>query len=229
MHTLAQIPFFRDASELDFERFNRRCTWKKFDESECIIDYEDKTSDVYFIISGDVRMLIRTASGKEVILAEARTGQYFGELAGIDGAPRTANVSALTRAELCIMPSTVFREIVFASPTCCDKVLRLLTNRVRELDARLAEHSIFDLKHRLYSELMRLSLPRHGHVGQRIVSPPPFHHVVAARIGCRREQITRELTTMAAEGLLEKNRGGLVLLKPHVLQSRIAQAMRDGD
>ena len=109
------------------------------------------------IIPEGARVLIRTASGKEIILAETKAGQYFGELAGIDGAKRTANVTALTRAELCIVPSTVFREILFTSRTCCDKILRLLTTRVRELDARLAEHSIFDLKHRLYSELLRLS------------------------------------------------------------------------
>ena len=227
MQTLAQIPFFKDATDLDITRFNRRCTWKRFDDGEVVIDYEDDSSDVYFILSGEVRILIRTASGKEVILAETKAGQYFGELAGIDGAKRTANVTALTRAELCIMPSTVFREILFVSPICCDKVLKLLTSRVRELDARLAEHSIFDLKHRLYSELLRLSSPRTGHTGQRIVSPPPFHHVMAARIGCRREQITRELTSMSAEGLLEKTRGGLVLLKPQTLQARIAHAMQD--
>ncbi len=229
MQTLAQIPFFKDAGDVDFTKFDRRCTWKRYDDGEIIIDYEDDSSDVYFILTGEVRVLIRTASGKEIILAETKAGQYFGELAGIDGAKRTANVTALTRADLCIMPSSVFREILFTSRSCCDKVLRLLTSRVRELDARLAEHSIFDLKHRLYSELLRLSGPRNGHAGQRIVSPPPFHHVMAARIGCRREQITRELTTMSSEGLLEKTRGGLILLKPQTLQARIAQAMREGD
>jgi CRP-like cAMP-binding protein len=227
MQTLAQIPFFKDAADVDITKFDRRCTWKRFEEHEVIIDYEDDSSDVYFIISGEVRVLIRTASGKEVILAETKAGQYFGELAGIDGAKRTANVTALTRAELCIVPSTVFREILFTSRTCCDKILRLLTTRVRELDARLAEHSIFDLKHRLYSELLRLSAPRAGHQGQRIVTPPPYHHVVAARIGCRREQVTRELTALSNEGLIEKSRGGLVLLKPQTLQARIAQAMQD--
>ena len=131
---------------------------------------------MYFIISGEVRVLIRTAAGKEIILGELRSGQFFGELAAIDSVKRSANVTALTRADLCIMPATVFREILFASPPVCEKVLRLLAGRVRELNARLAEHSIFDLKHRLYSELLRLSQPRNGHPGQRVVSPPPFHH-----------------------------------------------------
>jgi CRP/FNR family cyclic AMP-dependent transcriptional regulator len=227
MQTLARVPFFKDLTDLDFERFDRRCTWRRYDESEVVIDYEDETSDVYFIIAGEVRILIRTQAGKEVILAEMRAGQFFGELSAIDSTKRSANVTALTRAELCIMPAAVFREIIFASSMVCDRVLHLLTARVRELNARLTEHSIFDLKHRLYSELLRMAGPRPGKPGERSVTPPPFHHVLAARIGCRREQVTRELSTMAQEGLLEKTRGALVLSKPQVLETRLAEALRE--
>lgn len=227
MQTLARIPFFKDVTDVPFDRFDRRCGWKKFDDGETVVDYEDASSDVYFILSGDVRVLIRTAAGKEIILADMRTGQFFGELSALDGVARSANVTALNRSELCIMPAATFREILFASRSCCDQVLRLLAGRVRELNARLAEHSIFDLKHRLYSELLRLSHPRAGHVGERIVTPPPFHHVIAARIGCRREQVSRELSALSAEGLVDKTRGGLVIIKPQVLEFRLAEAMRN--
>ncbi len=228
MQTLAQIPFFKDAADVEFAKFDRRCSWKRYDEDEIVIDYEDDSSEIYFIVSGEVRILIRTAAGKEIILADFKAGQFFGELSAIDGAKRSANVAALTRAELCIVPATVFRDILFTSRSCCDKVLRMLAKRVRDLDGRLAEHTVLDLRHRLYSELLRLSSPRAGHPGQRVVSPPPYHHVVAARIGCRREQVTREYTSLSGEQLIEKNRGGLVLLKPAVLEARIAEALRSG-
>ena len=226
MQTLARIPFFKDAGDIDFARFDRRCTWRRYEENEIVVDFEDTSSDVYFILTGEVRVLIRTPAGKEIILAEMKAGQFFGELSAIDNVPRSANVTALTRGELCIMPATVFRELVFNSNVVCDKVLRLLTSRIRESNARLTEHSIFDIKHRLYAELLRLSHPRTGHDGQMIVSPPPFHHVLAARIGCRREQVTRELSALSHEGLVEKSRGGLVLVKPKVLQTRLEEALR---
>jgi cyclic nucleotide-binding protein len=123
-----------------------------------------------------------------------RAGQYSGEMAAIDGAKRSANVTALTNSEVCIMPTSVFREMIFSSQTICERVLRLLTGRIRELNARITEHSIFDLKHRLYSELLRMARPRQGRADQRAVTPPPLHHVLAARIGCRREQVTRDLS-----------------------------------
>ncbi len=227
LHTLAHVPFFKDVADLDFERFDRRCNWRRYKEGEIVVDFEDESSDVYFIISGEVRILIRTLAGKEIILGETKAGQFFGEMAAIDGAKRSANVTALTNSEVCIMPTNVFREVVFSSPTTCERILRLLTGRVRELNARFTEHSIFDLKHRLYSELLRMAHPRQGSPNERAVTPPPFHHVLAARIGCRREQVTRELSAMAEEGLIEKTRGALILLQPKVLETRLDEAMRE--
>ena len=74
---------------------------------------------------------------------------------------------------------------------------------------------------------LRLSVPRAGHAGERVVTPPPYHHVLAARIGCRREQVTREFTAMTQEGLAERTRGALVLKKPDVFEARIAEALRE--
>jgi CRP-like cAMP-binding protein len=228
MQTLARVPFFKGVDDLDFERFDRLCRWRRFDEGELVVDFEDESSDVYFIIAGEVRILIRTISGKEIILGESRAGQFFGEMTAIDGAKRSANVTALTNSELCIMPAGVFRDALFSSQTVCERILRLLTGRIRELNARLTEHSIFDLKHRLYAELLRMAHPRAGKPGERAVTPPPFHHVLAARIGCRREQVTRELSAMTHDGLIEKTRGALILVKPEVLTARLDEAMREG-
>ena len=226
MQTLARLPFLKDAG-VDYGRFDRRCTWRRFDEGETIVDFEDSSTDVYLIVSGEVRVLVRTQAGKEVILGELRGGQFFGELAAIDEVARSANVTALTRSEMCIMPAGVFRDLVHASPVMCDRLMRLLTARVRELNARVMEHSVFDLKHRLYSELLRMSVARPGGAPERSVSPPPFHHVLAARIGCRREQVTRELSALTTDGVIERTRGALVIRRPKVLEDRISAALRE--
>jgi CRP/FNR family cyclic AMP-dependent transcriptional regulator len=226
MARLAGIPLLKDAG-VDLSRFEARSHWRRFEPDEILVDFDDLSTDIYFLLSGEVRVLIRTQSGKEVILGEMRGGQLFGELAAIDGVKRSANVTALTRGEVGIMPSAVFRELVFASQPVADRLLRLLAGRVRELNARLMEQAVLDLRHRLYSELLRMSAPRAGHGNERVVTPPPFHHVLAARIGCRREQVTREFTTMAGEGLVERTRGALVIKRPDVFEARVAEAFRE--
>ena len=227
MARLATIPFCKDAG-VDLSAFETRCRWRRFDADEMLVDFDDLSTDVYLLASGEIRVLIRTQAGKEVILADMRAGEIFGELAAIDGVSRSANVTALTKGEVCVMPATVFRELVFAAPLVADRLLRLLTKRVRDLTGRLMEHTVLDLRHRLYAELLRLSTPRAGAAGERVVTPPPYHHVLAARIGCRREQVTREFAAMSQENLVERTRGALVLKRPEVLEQRIAVALRDG-
>ncbi|HVL71893.1 MAG TPA: Crp/Fnr family transcriptional regulator [Beijerinckiaceae bacterium] len=226
MARLDSIPLLRDA-DIDSAAFESRCRWRKFDADEILVDFDDPSTDVYFLVGGEVRILVRTQSGKEVILGEMRAGQMFGELAAIDGISRSANVTGLTKGEVCVMPAGVFRDLVYHSPKFAERLMQLLSKRIRELNARLMEHAVLDLRHRLYAELLRLSVPRAGHAGERVVTPPPYHHVLAARIGCRREQVTREFTAMTQEGLAERTRGALVLKKPDVFEARIAEALRE--
>jgi CRP-like cAMP-binding protein len=225
----AKIPFFQGLDPSQAENFARGCAWKRFSEHELVLDFDDRSTDVYFILSGDVRVLVRTPAGKEMIFGDLGAGQFFGEMAAIDGAERSANVTALTNVELCIVPAPVFKSIVFSSAAICERLLTLLTQRVRALNARLFERSVLDLRHRLYSELLRLAHPRQGVAGQSIISPPPIQQDLAARIGCRREQVSREIHAMIEEGLAEKAKGGLVILQPGLLEKRITASLEKSD
>ncbi len=229
MARLADNALFKDV-DIDLGQFEARSRWRRFEPGETIVDFDDATTEVYFLVSGDVRVLVRTAAGKEVILGELRPGALFGELAALDGVSRSANVTALTRGDVCIMSATLFREVIFSSQTIAERLFKMLTARIREMNARLTEYAVLDLRHRLYAELLRLSVPRHGsgiaRSDERVITPPPYHYVLASRIGCRREQITRELSAMAHEKIIERFKGALVLKRPDILQARVNEAMR---
>lgn len=225
MGRLTGIKLFKGL-EIDLTPFESRANWRRFDPEEVLVDFDEPSTDVYFLLSGEVRVLMRTASGKEVILHEMKPGDLFGELAALDGVPRSANVTALTRGEACVMPASVFKKMLFSHQPVAERLFCLMASRIRELNARFMEQTVLDLRHRLYSELLRLSSPRQDKSGERVITPPPFHHIVAARIGCRREQITREFTMLTQEGLIERTRGALILRQPDVLKERVAEAFR---
>src|SRR4028119_882180 len=130
MGRLAGISLFKDVA-IDLAPFEARANWRRFEPDEILVDFDDPSSDVYFILAGEVRILIRTPSVKEVILTEMRAGQMFGELSAIDGVKRSANVTALTRGEVCVMSSAVFRELVFSPQAVGDRLFRLRTSRGR--------------------------------------------------------------------------------------------------
>ncbi len=227
MRSITEIAFFKGVADLDIAAFERRCLWKRFDEGQVIVDFDDQTNAVYFLLTGDVRILLRTPGGKEFILADMRAGEIFGELSAVDGRLRSANVTALTHALVCLIEGPVFREMLASSPSLSNRLMQLLTRRIRDLNARMLEHAVLDIRHNLYAELLRLSIPRAGHDLIHVVTPPPYHHVLAARIGCRREQVTRELRAMEQDGLVEKARGALILKRPDDMKNAITRMMND--
>lgn len=227
MENLREIPLFSSLEPAEGEKYGRRCLWKDYDAHELVIDIDEETTEVRFVISGLVRIINRFSLGKEVILGEMAEGDFFGEIAAIDGAARSANVTTLTRTRICIVPQKVFLELVEKSQEVNLKVMRILTQRIRTLNLRLAEQSFLQAKHRLYTELLRLSKPRAGNPDQRSISPPPTQRELADRIGTRREVVSRELNALAKQGIFEKTRGALVLADVAELQKRISQAWNE--
>ena len=224
MENLCDIPVFSTLDRAKGEQLGKSCIWKEYDSNELIIDIDEESTDVRFVISGLVRVIARFSVGKEVILGEMGPGQFFGELAAIDGETRSANISALYRTKICIMPQKLFLDLVTGNPQINLEVMQVLTKRIRVLNMRLAEQSFLQAKHRLYAELIRLSKPRAAHAEQRSISPPPTQKELAERIGTRREVVSRELNCLQREGCFEKSRGALILTNVAELQNRISSA-----
>jgi CRP/FNR family transcriptional regulator, cyclic AMP receptor protein len=88
-------------------------------------------------------------------------------------------------------------------------VLKALVADARALNERATEHANFDVRHRLCAELLRLS--RTTREGRVVVSPPPTHAELAARISTHREAVTKILNALARDGLIERTPGAIAL------------------
>jgi CRP-like cAMP-binding protein len=227
MVSLRDFPLFAPLDEEQDRRWSAHCNVTEHDEHELIVDFLDESSDVRFIANGRVRVILRFATGREAILGEFGDGQFFGELAAIDGRSRSANVTAMVRTRLVSVPRNVFLDILRQAPEVAVELLRILSARIRDLNMRVAERSFLKAKYRLYSELLRLSRPRPGHSGERIVSPPPIQLELAERIGCSREQVSREMAALERDRVVERLRGGVVLKDVEELSRRISAGWND--
>jgi CRP/FNR family transcriptional regulator, cyclic AMP receptor protein len=210
--TLARIELFQSLTAEEISRLDTRCIWRRAKAGEWILDYDDEGADVFFLVSGVVRVTIRAISGREAILRDIDAGGFFGELAAIDGQARSASVLAITEATIAKMSAATFLEIVTTHPDVSLKLLRIITGLVRRLANRVNEFTTLGVRDRLFRELLRLSRPDRDNARQAIVSPPPVHAYLAGRISTRREAVTKELSAMERDGLLRKTRGSLVLL-----------------
>ena len=209
--SLRSVRLFRQLGDEEIRRLEAQCLWRRYEAKQEVVGHGEPGTDVFFVVSGLVRALIRTDGVRDVILGDIGGGEFFGELAAIDSQPRSASVVAMTGATLARMPAALFRAVVQQHADVCGQLLALLAARVRALDNRVSELATLDVRHRLFAELLRLGRPDGGAPGRAFLSPPPYHAEIAARISARREAVTRELRALESAGLLERRRGALVL------------------
>jgi CRP-like cAMP-binding protein len=219
--TLEKVGLFRSLAAKEIAALDRRCLWRHANAKQWLLEQDDQTTDIYFLTSGVVRVLITPSPDREVILADINAGGYFGEMAAIDGQPRSAGILAITDATIACMSAPVFREILRSHPDVSEQLLQHLVARIRTLDQRVNEFSSMHVKHRIYAELLRRSRLDPADQSRAVVSPPPVHADIAARVSTRREMVARELKALERAGLLMKRRGAFVITNVRQLVSML--------
>jgi len=208
IRTLARSPLFASLGAEDIHALDARCLWRRVPGGEWVIDYQSDGQDVFFVFSGHARVVIITG-GREMILRDVREGEYFGQYSAIDGKPRSAAILAVTDTVVARMSSALFWEAIHRYPGVREGVLKALVSDARALNERATEHANFDVRHRLCAELLRMS--RTTGDGRVVVSPPPTHAELAARISTHREAVTKILNSLARDGLVGRSQGAIVL------------------
>lgn len=223
MSLLSELDLFKCLSEREVARYSPRCFWREYSENELVIDFEDDSRDVRFLLTGRARVIMRIATGKEIILGDMGPNDFVGEIAAIDNLGRAANVTVLNNSRMCVMPQSVFLDILGESPAVSLAVMRVLTSRIRKLNTRLTEHCFLQAKHRICVEIMRKSRPRPGHEGERVISPPPLQREIAERVGTRREVVSRQISALSKLGYVEKNPRALIIKDTGALNRIISE------
>jgi CRP/FNR family transcriptional regulator, cyclic AMP receptor protein len=213
--TLARTRLFEGVSPACVRAFDSRSLWTRAQAGDWVIDPEEPGTDVYFILSGLARIVVVT-SGREIILGDLSAGDFVGELSAIDGKPRYGGLRAVTNVAVAHMSAAAFREAIERFPIVRDRVLAHLAVEVRSLLDRTGEQTNLGVRARLASQLLRLA--RTGDNGRLVVSPPPTHAELGARIGARREVVTKLLSALRRDGLVSRSRGALTLTAPEALR-----------
>lgn len=221
VETLAHQPLFAALPPADIAALDRQSRWRRAGGGSWLFDFGHGGTDVYFVLQGRLRVMLSSA-GREVILRDLVEGDFFGELAAIDERPRSAGILALTDAVVGQLSAAQFRAAVHSHPSVCDGVMRRLAGEIRKLANQVDEFSNLTVALRLRAELLRLSRPKGPEGSVRVISPPPTHAELAARISTHREGVAREMKALERAGLLERRRGALALLDPDALQRAVA-------
>ncbi len=208
---LSRIEPFTGLDEESLKQVASACHFERYEAKRQIIAYQDDSADVFFVVSGTVRVVIYSLSGKEISYRDLESGEMFGELAAIDGAHRSASVVAVAETLLVAMAETAFRKAIRNHPSVAEAVLQRLTRLVRLYSQRLYEMRTLDVQSRIRAELVRLAGDTLGEDNTATISPLPTSADIAARVNTRREAVSRELASLTRRGLIERHRKSLMI------------------
>lgn len=190
----------------------RECAWRNCEAGQRIISRDAGDRDMYMIVSGRVRVTTYSAAGRQVTFRDFGAGEHFGEVAAIDGMPRSADVVALQSTLLASLPRAAFGRLLREEPAVAERLLRDLAALVRRLSERVIDLSTLGVHQRLYAEVLRLAREAGVKDNRARIDPAPKHADLAGQVSTYREQVTRELSALARAGVLGKDARALVVL-----------------
>lgn len=202
---LGVIREFQDFSSADIEMVTQFLQIQRFIAGEEIIRYLDHSDSVFFILKGNVRIHYYSYSGDEVILCDLPEGEIFGELTAIDGQVRSATAVAKTDSLLASMSDRAFTQLVRENPAFCMAILKRLVSQVRRLTERIFDFSTLAVRNRIHAELLRLAEHNMDSPNSAVINPAPTHAELACFVSTHREAVTRELSELARQKLIQRS------------------------
>ncbi|HYD64893.1 Crp/Fnr family transcriptional regulator [Azospirillum sp.] len=202
----------------------RQCRWRHFSAGEQILDQHADSRDVCFIVEGTVRVVSHSASGREISFDDIGAGGTVGEMAAVDGQPRSAAVEALEDGTLiAFLGAKTFLEVATGDPQVALAVMRRLSGIARRATERVMELSTLGANNRVHAELLRLARRNRRPDGTAVLRPIPVHGDLGARVSTTRETVARVLNDLARDGIVERTADALVIRDLSRLEALVAE------
>jgi len=196
---------------------------RRYRDGETIFHQDDPADALYVVAEGSVKIVLPSAEdGEPAILATLGPGDFFGALALLDEAPRSATAIALGKTQALILRRAAFLALVDADRNLRRALFASLAFEIRSLTAHVHDLHFLDLSARLISRILREAdgVARGASGAVRI--PWPYTQAeLAGMIGGSRQSVNRLLADLAAAGLVRPEPGALVLPDPVALRRSI--------
>lgn len=223
---LERVELLQGLAPAALESLAAQLAWRHVAVGEHVISRDAADRDVYLVVSGRVQVGAFSAGGRQVTYCEIGAGDLFGELAAIDGGARSADVIAVQDSLLAAMRPEVFHTLLAAHHEPREWLLKRLTGTVREMTDRVFDLSTLGVRNRVHAELLRLA--RLGVVDGNAarIDPAPRHGDIANRISTYREQVTREISLLTTQGVVEREGHCLIVCDLALLERMVADVHR---
>jgi CRP-like cAMP-binding protein len=218
---LANTGLFRDLAPEVIERIAGLASTRSLSGGQILFSKGDPGDALYGVLKGEIRISAGSPGGKEVILNAIRAGEFFGEIALLDGQPRTADATAVIDCDLVRIARADFIRYMESEPRLSTHLLELLCHRVRATSEMVEDSAFLSLPARLAKRLLALA----GEAADEI-SPIDLRvsqHQLGQLMDSSREAINRNLQAWRRRGWVELSRNRVTILNAEALRDIVEE------
>lgn len=196
---LDKVSLFSELSGSDLDAVMKLAVTRNFPKNTMILCEGDHSDSLYIILSGKVKVFLSDDEGKEVTLNVQGEDEYFGELALLDSAPRSASVVTLEKTRLAVISKPAFEECMGKNPGISLKVSQGLARRLRELSENVRSLALMDVYGRVAHTLLDMSEDQDG---KKVIPQKLTQREIASMVGASREMVSRILRDLSIGGYI---------------------------
>src|SRR5215469_17025332 len=218
--TLARVAVFSGLAENELAFLIQRAVPRHYAAGEIVFSEGEPCSGLYVVEAGHIRIFKSSSGGREHVLSVDGPGSSVAELPVFDGGNYPASVAAIDEATLLFISKQDFQALCLAHPQVSLKVLRVVGARLRRLIGIIEELSFTTVRHRLVSFLLRQAQREGRRTNGGIeIELPSSNQEFAAQIGTVRELVSRNLSRLQAEGIIDIDGRNVIIRDLKALQN----------
>jgi CRP-like cAMP-binding protein len=195
-------------------------TVARFEPHRDICNKGEPGDCLYGILSGRVRIYSTSPEGSEIMLNLMEAGELFGEIAILDGRPRTASAAAMESTDLLRIHRDHFLPYVKANPDLILSMLLLLCDRLRWSTSTIEDSAFLPFPARIAKRLLLLA-SHHRRPEERDIHVPISQHDLGKMVGASRETVNKQLALWRSAGILDTRQGAIVIRNCEALEELI--------
>jgi CRP/FNR family transcriptional regulator, cyclic AMP receptor protein len=209
---------FRGLSAATIQQIAALAIRRPYEPDALVFSQGDPGDSLYGVVTGKVRISASTREGKEMFLNIMEPGDTFGEIALLDGNPRTATATTTAPCELMIIPRAQFLALLQREPTVAIHLLQLLCQRIRWTSAQAEDSALLTVPNRLARRLLSLA-KLHGQHSPKGVQLIISQEEMGRFLGISRQAVNQYLQEWRTKGWVDVGRGKVTVLDESALQT----------
>lgn len=216
---LRKIPLLSELSDEEIIALKGEFRIRPYAKREVVLHKGGSGDGLLFLLAGQLQVIDITEDGRAIGLRMLAPGDFFGEIALINGTTRSASVVAMTDVLVAFLPAPVAMKLFSHSPSVASQMLRHLAQKIQRDSEFRALLSINNTAKRIYNFIV---LMQKKNPDGTVVENLPTHQDIANMINTSRETVTRALLTLTQQGIVQKESHRLLIKDPDALQ-KLAQ------